>query len=254
MINETFDNQSEAIITPEKFYGKRDKIADICIITFSNVVRDNILKSFDYNCETEMGSANGPIPIYSLNYKGVKILFYMTMIGSTGAGTCIEEAYCLTGANKYIMFGAAGCLDKEVTEGKVVIPTHAYRDEGFSYHYKPASDYIQIVNAQKVASAFDELGIPYVLGKTWTTDAIYRETRNNMQARKAEGCLTVEMECAGAQAICDYRGIEYYDFLISGDLLDAPEWDRRMLGGQEERNHQLKNFYIALELALILNR
>jgi hypothetical protein len=58
------------------------------------------------------------------------------------------------------------------------------------------------------------------------------------------------MECAGVQAACDFRALEYYNFLIGGDLLDSQEWDRRILGNDEERNHQLKNFYIALELAL----
>ena len=71
-----------------------------------------------------------------------------------------------------------------------------------------------------------------------------------MEKRKKEGCIAVEMECAGVQAVCDFRGLEYYTFLISGDLLDAKEWDRRILGNDEEINHQLKNFYIALELAL----
>ena len=65
-----------------------------------------------------------------------------------------------------------------------------------------------------------------------------------------EGCISVEMECAGVQAVCDFRGLEYYNFLISGDLLDSEEWDRRILGNEEEKNHQLKSFYIALELAL----
>lgn len=67
---------------------------------------------------------------------------------------------------------------------------------------------------------------------------------------KKEGCIAVEMECAGVQAVCDFRELEYYSFLISGDLLDSPEWDRRILGNVEKINHQLKNFYTALELAL----
>ncbi|WP_143316483.1 nucleoside phosphorylase [Clostridium sp. HBUAS56017] len=32
--------------------------------------------------------------------------------------------------------------------------TEAYRDEGFSYHYVPASDYSTIKNASIVAKAF----------------------------------------------------------------------------------------------------
>lgn len=250
MIIDSFDDTTEAIISPESFYGTVDKICDVCIVTFSNVVINNILKTFCCEKIADMGSVNGSIPFYKLNYKGKDIAFYMTMISSTGAGTCVEEARHLIGASKYIMFGSCGCLDEKIAAGKAIIPTAAYRDEGFSYHYAPAADYISIKNAEIVAAAFDDMGIPYVKGKTWTTDGIYRETKANMDKRKTEGCIAVEMECSGVQAVCDFRGLEYYSFLICGDLLDSQEWDRRILGDDEEINHQLRNFYIAMELAL----
>lgn len=250
MINETFDKTTEAVISPENAYGKRDTLCDICIITFSYVVLQNILNEFDCEVIAEIACANGNIPIYRLEYKGRKIAVYLTMISSAGAGTCLEEARCLTGASKFIMFGSCGCLSREIAAGKVIVPTAAYRDEGFSYHYAPAADYIAIKNAEKVAAFLEKSDIPYVMGKTWTTDGLYRETRGNMEKRKSEGCIAVEMECAGMQAVCDFRGLEYYDFLISGDLLDTEEWDRRILGLDGERSHQLRSFYIALELAL----
>jgi purine-nucleoside phosphorylase len=253
MITDTFDMTTEAIISPDKFYGTREALCDICIITFSHKIIAEILNRYECVKIAEMGTANGPIPCYKLNYKGINIAFYMTLIGSVGAGSCIEEIKCLIGASKFIMFGACGCLNKDITAGKIIVPTHAYRDEGFSYHYVKASDYIKIKNAHFVAEFFKEAGIPCVAGKTWTTDAIYRETRGNMEKRKAEGCIAVEMECAGAQAVCDFRNLEFYNFLFSGDLLDSPEWDRRILGNEGERTHQLKGFYMALELALVIN-
>ncbi len=250
MITDTFDMTTEAIISPEKFYGISNTLCDICIITFSNQIVAEILNQFPCEKIAEIQSANGSIPCFKLNYKGKDISFYMTMIGSAGAGTCIEETHCLIGATKYIMFGACGCLNKEITAGKIIVPTDACRDEGLSYHYAKASNYIKIKNAEFVAEFFKKSGIPYVTGKTWTTDAIYRETRSNMEKRKAEGCISVEMESAGVQAVCNFRNLEFYNFLISGDLLDSPEWDRRILGDAEERTHQVKSFYIALELAL----
>ena len=78
-----------------------------------------------------------------------------------------------------------------------MVPTAAYRDEGTSYHYAPAADWIAVKNAGTVAAFMEEVGLPYVLGKTWTTDAFYRETRGNFERRKADGCVSVEMECAG---------------------------------------------------------
>ena len=252
MITDTFDMTTEAIISPDKFYGTHKALCDICIITFSNQIVAEIINQFECEKIAEIKSANGSIPCYKLNYKGKDIAFYMTMIGSACAGACIEETHCLIGATKYIMFGACGCLNKDVTAGKIIVPTDAYRDEGFSYHYAKASDYIRIKNTDSVATFFEEAGIPYVTGKTWTTDAIYRETRGNMEKRKAEGCIAVEMESAGVQAVCDFRNLGLYNFLISGDLLDASEWDRRILGDVGERTHQIKSFYMALELALII--
>ncbi|MDP4152304.1 MAG: nucleoside phosphorylase [Bacillota bacterium] len=249
MITDTFDVATEVIISPEKIYGTHKALCDICIITFSNQIIAKIINQFACVKIAEIKSANGSIPCYKLNYKGKDIAFYMTMIGSAGAGACIEETHCLIGAKKYIMFGTCGCLDKDITEGKVIVPTDAYRDEGLSYHYAKASNYIKIKNSDFVASFLSEAGIPYVTGKTWTTDAFYRETRGNMEKRKAEGCIAVEMECAGVQAVCDFRNLELYNFLISGDLLDSPEWDRRILG-DAGGTHQIKSFYMALELAL----
>lgn len=250
MITDTFDMTTEAIISPEKVYGTRKRLCDKCIVTFSNQIAAEIINESPCEKIAEMESANGAIPCYKLSYKGEDIAFYMTLIGSASAGACIEDIHCLTGAEKYIMFGACGCLDKDVTAGKIIVPTYAYRDEGLSYHYAKASDYIKIKNAARVAAYFKEAGIPYVTGKTWTTDAIYRETRGNMEKRKAEGCIAVEMESAGVQAVCDFRNLEFYNFLFSGDLLDSPEWDRRIFGDTQERTHQIKGFYMALELAM----
>ena len=69
------------------------------------------------------------------------------------------------------MFGSAGSLNKEKTQGRFIIPTEAYRDEGISYHYAPPNDYIKIKNHEKLSAVFDELRVPYVKGKVWTTDA-----------------------------------------------------------------------------------
>lgn len=59
----------------------------------------------------------------------------------------------------------------------------------------------------------------------WTTDAIYRETKAKLEARKNEGCLAVEMELAGVQAVCDFYGWDLYDFLVTGDVLDQAVYD-----------------------------
>ena len=251
-IEQSFDNKSEPLITPEKVYGAREKIADVCIATFSHAVHDKVIKNYKCSVVAHSGTANGRIPIYML--EDFNALFYMSPVGSSTAGCIIDEVRCLTGASKFIFFGSCGILDEEKCRGNIIVPTSAYRDEGFSYHYAPAQDYIEIKKSSELAGVFDKLNVAYVAGKTWTTDAIYRETINNKNARKNDGCVCVEMECSGLQALCDYRKIDFYPFLFGGDLLNDSSWDRASLGTDEEKKNQIASFELALKVAKALGQ
>ena len=248
-----FDPCRTPLLTPESIYGPRDKLLDTCIITFSGKLLQYALETWPCREVThlELCSGYGTIPVYELEAEGRSIGLYNTLIGSTSAGNCLEEVRHLTGAKNYVMFGSAGCLDSEKTGGRPVIPTRAFRDEGLSYHYAPAADYIEMKNAFRVAAAFAGWGVPFVTGGTWTTDAFYRETPDKIRRRREEGCLTVEMECAGIQAVCDWFGLELYDFLLCGDVLDLPEWDSGNLRGA---NHDQQALHLALRLALAADR
>ena len=102
----------------------------------------------------------------------MKIAGYLSHIGSALAGSDVINANWLTGADKFIMFGSAGSLDSNATDGKFVIPTAAYREEGLSYHYAAPTDYIEIKNAKAVKAIFDELNLPSVTGKVWTRNGV----------------------------------------------------------------------------------
>lgn len=251
MITESFDNKSEAKINPKP---KENRLkCDACIITFSNQIEEYVLENFKCEKFAELKFVTGPLQVYKLEYKNKVFAFYKTYMGSPTAVGAIEDATEWLDTNKFVMFGGAGCLNKEIAHGKVMIPTFAYRDEGTSYHYAKAEDYIKMKNSEIVAKFMNNNGIPYIEGKTWTTDSFYRETINNIEKRKNDGCISVEMECSAMQAVCDFRGLELYYFLTSGDLLDAPIWDERkkendLTGTQHDAGH----FDIALELACTL--
>lgn len=115
-----------------------------------------------------------------------------------------------------------------------------------SYNYAAPEDYIEIKNSKIVKAIFDELNLPSVTGKVWTTDAMYRETKAKLEARKNEGCLAVEMELAGVQAVCDFYGWELYDFLVTGDVLNQAVYDVSELANA---NHDMDKLYIAIEIA-----
>lgn len=249
MITDTFDGRSNPIIELENFY-EPDHIADKAIVTFSYKVFDFVKERFDLTLEKYIGNANGKIPIYSFVYENEKIVFYMSPITSALAGGGLDEVRFVTGVKKFIFFGSCGVLTKEIGFNQMIIPTEAYRDEGFSYHYKEASDYITVKNSGKLVEICRKNAIPFITGRTWTTDAMLRETVNNTQKRKAEGCITVEMECAGLQAVCDYRDVDLFIFFFRGDLVKPNAWEKGNLGGENERLKQLDSF----EMALIVSK
>ena len=248
MITEGFDRATPAIISPVPQENRPQ--ADVCIITFSGMIEQYARERYGGVPIASLKCATGDTPVYLIERKGKRIAFYQTYVGAPITVGLAEDAAAALDCRSFILFGGAGCLNKEIAHGKVMIPTAAFRDEGTSYHYAPAADYIEVKKAPFVAECMEKNGIPFVLGKTWTTDAIYRETRGNFAKRKAEGCISVEMECAGLQAMCDFRGLSLYAFFTSGDLLDAPEWDaRRTEGDLSGTQHDVGHFDVALALA-----
>ena len=246
MITDFYDGKTPSITTREAIYGPQGRLCDVCIVTFSKRILQTVLERYDCRKLAEITSCSGNIPVYGFDLNGTTVAFYLSGQGACLAGGNVEESNWLLGARHYILFGSAGALQPEATRGKLVVPTEAYRDEGMSYHYAPNSDYIAIRNATKVAAWLQEQGAPVVTGRCWTTDAFFRETKANFAKRVSEGCLAVEMELAGIQAVCDFYGLELYAFLQTGDVLDSDSYDTTEL---QNANHEYANFERALKIA-----
>ena len=116
-----------------------------------------------------------------------------------------------------------------------------------SYHYAPPSDYIKVKNSDRIKSLFDMWNIPNIQGRIWTTDAMLRETVGHVALRRNEGCIAVEMEVAGVQAVCDFYNFELYNFLVTGDVLCEGNYNNSQLSGA---NHKLDKLQIALKIAI----
>lgn len=210
-----------------------EKITDfpkICVSTFS----ENIIQKFasldGAEKIAELYTANGAVPVYRFCYKGVDIAFYMSRVGAPACVSGFEEIVAM-GAEKFVLFGSCGVLDDEKVKDRIVIPVSAVRDEGTSYHYVPPSPEIQAEESgvRVLESVLQNSRIPYVKGKTWTSDAIYRETLPLIEERKADGCIVVEMECASMLAVAKYRNIPFVQFLYGADCLGTETWEIRDL-------------------------
>ena len=246
-IIDTFDPERVSSINLEDVLPKSDVSLDVCIINFSYRIMDALIENGALEAvEPVIKSVAELYPVYV--FPGTKIGIVRSSVGAPMASGLIEEIGYIFSCSRFVLFGSAGGLDKNIPPEALIVPTHAYRDEGVSYHYAPPQDYVSLSGHTHVGAVLDRLSVPYVKGKTWTTDAFYRETRRNMERRKNEGCIAVEMEIAACQAVADFRGYDFYAFIYRADNLDATVWDRSILSSISTE-HRLAHLYIALEIA-----
>ena len=244
-----YDPAPAAIIEPSRVIQPID-IAEYCVLCFFQEVISHVCA--DRTCVHELGSEIGKNPIFELEIDGKRVAIVHPGVGAPLAAAFLEELIAL-GCRKFIACGGAGVLNREIAVGHVVVPTSAIRDEGTSYHYLPPSREVAPAPAAVAAveAVLSKHHVPYVTGKTWTTDGLYRETPNKIARRKAEGCITVEMEAAAFFAVAQFRGVPFGQILYGGDDISGDVWDDRAWNhGQLFTRDKL--FWLAAEACLSL--
>jgi len=228
-IIDTFDYNGEEIISAKNNVQMIKSFPTTILVVFSAKICKLFLSKYDAIKIGALYAGGQELPIYQFEYRGIKMGFFNTVFGGSGSAALLEELIAL-GAEKLLYFGSCGALHREIAEGRLLVPTAAYRDEGVSYHYAEASDYLEIETASVLMQILDDMHISYNATKTWTTDAFYRETSRNLEKRKAEGCGVVEMECASIMSVGQFRKKKVYQFLYAADCLADSDWDKRILG------------------------
>ncbi len=158
---------------------------------------------------------------------GEPVAVFHPGVGAPVAVHALERAIA-GGCRSFVLCGGAGAL-VPMPLGGVVVVTGAVRDEGTSFHYAPPGSVVPVDPdaVATLAAALDGRSIPFTTGLTWTTDAPFRETRGRIAARRAAGCLTVEMEASALLAAAGFRGGRLAVLLYAADDLSGPAWDSR---------------------------
>lgn len=254
MLLTQFDPVQKAVIDPDMVHKPVPDFPETVISIFSHVLFNKILDFLGGKVIAETHDVDGFWPVYEVIYNGKRFAYYKARLGAPACVGSFEDIIPM-GVKRIILMGNCGVLDKSIKDCGIIIPTKAIRDEGTSYHYAPAADIIDVNKKYRMQfqTVCDKFGYPYVEGITWTTDAFYRETPAKVAARKTMGAISVEMECAAMQALCDFRGVEFFQFLYAGDNLDHSEWDPRSLSGHSRLEDKEKIALLAFELACLVS-
>ena len=202
-----YDPGRDAMIEPSRVLSPID-IPRHCVLCFFQDVITTLHEAGQLRVVHMLGSEMGPNPVYEMDFDGRRLALMHPGIGAPLAGGFTDELIAL-GCRAFIVCGGAGTLTADLVVGHLVVPNAAVRDEGTSYHYLPPAREVS-PSPEAVAAIEATLQrhhVPYVVGKTWTTDGFYRETLARVARRRAEGCLTVEMEAAAFFAVGQFRDV-----------------------------------------------
>lgn len=222
-----FDPSREAMIEPNP-YDKLPVLSERAVGCFCQDVLNRLLETDDLQVVHHLVSEMGERPVYEMIVDGMPVSIFQPGVGASFAAASIEEMVA-HGCRKFVICGGCGVLEKDIVRGHLVVVTSAVRDEGTSYHYLPPGREVapSAAAVESIKSVLDEQGLPYILGKTWTTDGFYRETKAKARRRAAEGCKTVEMEAAAMFAVAQFRNVDLGLILYGGDDLSGEVWDSR---------------------------
>ncbi len=173
---------------------------------------------------TEVAKMNGDL------YAVKKTKNRVAVMANFGAGSpmvvSLAEEFIAMGARRLVLLTSGGSLQPGLDAGDIVVCQRAIRDEGASYHYLPPDKYVDADDqlAERLAAAIQARGRAPTLGATWTTDAGFMETAEEVKQYQAEGVKTVEMESAGLFALGQARHVPVVSVVVVMDSLASLEW------------------------------
>ena len=250
MVLHEFDEAIRSTFEPDEVVSPVAGMPKIGVTCFSGKLMDRLITAFDAQVIAHCSGGNGKLPVYRIRYAGRELALFLSRIGAPACVVQYEELFAM-GLERLVVFGTCGVLDKSIGDLSIIIPDCAVRDEGTSYHYLRPSREVPANPKHREAfcALLESHGYSYVTGKVWTTDAPYRETRDKVARRRAEGCVCVDMECSAIAALAAFRGKDVFQFFYAADNLDSAVWDKRSLGNAADLNDKEKIGLLAIEFA-----
>lgn len=151
------------------------------------------------------------------------------------AGPVVSSAYAVMlleplivwGVTRVLFVGWCGALSPRLDTGDLVLATGAIIDEGTSPAYggrHRGTAFPSPAFTRQVSEKLGRSGLPFQEGLVWTTDAIYRETREKVEQFALRGALAVEMELSALFTAGAAKGIDVAGILVVSDTLHTGRW------------------------------
>ena len=129
------------------------------------------------------------------------------------------EVMCNAQIQNIIRVGTCGSLDENIKVGDLFVVDEIIRGDGVTPYYVDKD--FKTVADKKIADTLYEIGKGMGLtihrGKAWTTDALLRETREIVEAKRKEGARAVDMVSSTLLTIAQTYNIKAGSILAVSD-------------------------------------
>jgi uridine phosphorylase len=220
------------------FKGKNDpKIGPLAVLVSNQADLERLCELLDVDKNNHRKLLMSRI--YSTNrFKGT---FSITgpLIGAPYT-VLVFENLIARGARHFIFFGWCGAVSRNIAIGDIIIPTAAVIDEGTSRHYAADVNRAAVPSVtllEKIRTSFNKTTLPVHRGLVWTTDAIYRETKQKVSYFQQKKVLAVEMEVSALFTVGSFRRVDTAAILVVSDEISSLEW-RRGFGNRRFINNR----------------
>ncbi|MGA2774941.1 MAG: hypothetical protein ABSE81_02630 [Candidatus Omnitrophota bacterium] len=132
--------------------------------------------------------------MYTGNLEGIRV----TAIngGRFSTDTSITtEVMCNAGIPNIIRIGTCGSLDENIKVGDLFVVDNIIRGDGVTPYYVD-KDFKTLADKKIADTLYDVakgMGVNVYRGTCWTTDALLRETKEIVEAKRKEGAKAVDM-------------------------------------------------------------
>lgn len=168
-----------------------------------------------YRCEADIYVLEGKNMCYVTNFGYGAPAIAMTL-----------EVLIALGVKEAAFIGLAGSLQEEVQPADIVLCSEALCEDGTSpcYTAKETTQPSKVLFA-KLAKNLTAKKQNFHIGRNWSTDAIFRETKEEIKHYQKHAVLTVEMETAAFYAVCQKRKIKGVAAFSVSDKLYEYKWE-----------------------------
>ena len=129
------------------------------------------------------------------------------------------EVMCNAKIENIIRVGTAGSLDESIKIGDLFVVDEVIRGDGVTPYYVN-KDFKTIADkkiSDTLYQAGKDMGLTIHRGKAWTTDALLRETREIVEAKRKEGARAVDMVSSTLLTIAQTYNIKAGSILAVSD-------------------------------------